>query len=284
MLENSFPGGKVMKRTVMVAMLVVLVLFFANPLMIQAARERRPEIVVAPVIIVGCEHPQVAQATISKTYEAFERMGFRVIAGMEVEKAMRKLGYPIYGQGLLHQPINTLPAVPGQPLVTTGPPAGVTVPTYVVLDPEVLSRLGKYFKADMAAGVVFPKLYSKYTTHFPTGRRLNGRSQLNLRVVDVKQKQILYESFSPPGEEYGVTDRSQEDTRIAVSVLGGLLAGGVIGKGRTTRTIGWAALAAPHFVGGGNRENIEFESAVLAINSVLGDFYQRYTLERGYAR
>jgi len=277
-----------MKRTVMVVMLTMLVLLLlSNVSMTQAARDRRPEIVVAPVVVT-CEHPQVAQATIGKVYEAFERMGFRVIAGMEVEKAMRELGYPVYGQGLLHQPIGIPPAVPGQPLVTTGPPTGTPMaPTYVVLDPEFLVRLGKHFQADMAAGGVFPKLYSKYTTHFPTGRRLNGRSQLNFRVVDVKEKlkekQLLYESFSPPGEEYGITDRSQEDTRIAVSILGGLLAGGVIGRGRTTRTIGWAALAAPHFVGGGNRENIEFESAVLAINTVLGDFYQRYCWEKGYS-
>lgn len=198
--------------------------------------------------------------------QAFEEMKkFRVVTGSPVEEAANDLKIRLFppssqfsGAGGRHSAGRYRAPISSQ-----------------VMDEENILKIGRRLKVEYAAGVTLhPR--EKTTFHPPWGRRLNGRCTIELIVVDVRRGEVLYEypePFSQP-EEFGVA--KQDDWKIAAGGLGLLAAGGIIGKGSTTRTFGWAALIASHTIKGGGGDQLQYDASVLAINRVFGDFYRRF--------
>lgn len=218
----------------------------------------KPKIAVLPVMVDTGSY-EISRAVEESVYEAFEQMGFRVSDPETVVEAARKLDIRLPRASQLNSTIS---------ISRTG-----------LIDEQDLLKIGRRLKTDYAAAARL-KVWEKTTTHFPFGSRQNGRCTMEVVIVDVKRAEVLYEypGFSQPSIEFGVAETN--DWKLFGGPIGGLAAAGILGKGRTTRTLGWAALIAAHTIKGSGGEKLQYEAAIRAVNTVLGDFYSLYQYER----
>lgn len=214
----------------------------------------KPKNAVLPAMVETGNY-EIARAVEESVYEAFEQMGFRVVDPETVVEAARKLDI-------------RLPR-------TNRFSSDVSISRTGLVDEQDLLKIGRHLKTDYVAASRL-KVWEKTTTHFPFGSRQNGRCTLEVTIIDVKRAEVLYEypAFGQPSIEFGVAET--DDWKTFGGPIGGLAAAGILGKGRTTRTLGWAALIAAHTIKGSGGEQLQYAAAVRAINTVLGDFYSLY--------
>ncbi len=245
-----------MKRTLILVITILLVIaasvvFAGRPIVIH---KQKPKIAVLPAQVENGNY-EICREVQEGVYEAFEQMDMMVVDSDNVVETARDLGVRLSRYSSRFS-------------------SGVNIGRSASVDEEDLLRIGRRLGVSYVANARL-KVWEKTTTHFPFGTRLNGRCQIEVIVVDVGRGEVYYE-YPGLGEsiEFGVAKK--DDWKTFGGPLGGLMAFGALGKGRTTRTIGWAALIASHTIKGGGSDQLQYEAAVRAINTVLGDFYALY--------
>jgi hypothetical protein len=233
-------------------------------------------VVLAPVFL-ECKDPMASQTALQLTEMAIKNMGLDLIEPYRVSQALREFDFRNAPADLYPQPLG------GYPPLSFPPPGQLVRITdlfwpYPGFSPSKTGHLlwlGERLKAKLVFGVEY-KIHSKTTLHLG-GAHLNGRNQTWLTIIDVPKKQVCY-IYWPKDEkdEFGlVAGESKRQLGIGVTVLGSLAAGGLIGRGGTTRTLGWIGLIAPHVTGAaGDETQIQIDATLLAINTVFSQAYR----------
>lgn len=241
---------------------VCLVCLLGIPQMVVAGRPititEKSNIAVLPAI-VETDSYEISRAVEESVYEAFEQMDLRVVDPETVVETANRLNIRIPRASRLG--------------------SGITISRTGLVDEQDLLKIGRQLKTDYVAAARL-KVWEKTTVHFPFGSRQNGRCTAEVIIIDVKRAEVLYEypALGQQSVEFGVS--KEDDWKIFGGPIGGLAAAGILGKGRTTRTIGWAALIAAHTIKGSGGEQLQYDAAVRAINTVFGDFYSLYRYEQ----
>ena len=249
-----------MKRTLTVVVALVCLFIISSTAM--AGRPivviKKPLMAVLPAM-VDTGNYEISRSVEESVYEAYEQMGFRVVDPETVVEAARKLNIRLPWVSQLN--------------------SGVNIAKIGLLDEGDLLKIGRRLEVDKVAAARL-KVWEKTTTHFPFGSRQNGRCTMQVIIVDVKKTEVLYEypAFGQQSIEFGVAEVN--DWKLFGGPIGGLAAAGILGNGRTTRTLGWAALIAAHTIKGSGGEQLQYAAAIQAINTVLGDFYSLYQYEQ----
>ncbi len=254
---------------VLVILLLLCSVAFASRPIEENARHA-PTMVVLP-IQVDCDSRRVAAEVDSMTLEAFRKMGFRVITGQPVANAMRRLNINYEG-------LSSHIGQPGSgPLLSSKYDAPQSGATQEVLNEQSALRIGQYLGANYVTASYY-RVWTKTTRSF-VEKVLNGRCTLHTKIIDVSAREVVYEWQNPANYEFGADNSSagSRQTRIGIVGIGALMAGGVLGKGSVTRTLGWGMMAAPAFIKnpGTDSEKLEYLAALRCINEVYGDFYDR---------
>lgn len=249
-----------MKCTLIVV--VAIASLFIIPSLALAGRPivitEKPKIAVLPAMVDTGSY-EISRSVEESVYEAFEQMNFRVTDPGQTLEAARKLNIRLPWV----TPLNS----------------GVNISKTAMLDEGDLLKIGRRLNVSYIAATRL-KVWEKTTNHFPFGSRQNGRCTMQAIIVDVKKAEVLYEypALGQQSIEFGVAQT--DDWKLFGGPIGGLAAAGILGKGRTTQTIGWAALIAAHTIKGNGGEQLQYAAAVQAINTVLGDFNSLYQYEQ----
>lgn len=272
-----------MKRTLQVFVLALVLIGIVSASQVLAAEKQAKQVsaVLAPVFM-ECKDLMASQTALQLTEMAIKNMGLDLIDPYKVNEALRKFDFRNAPPDLYPQPLG------GYPPLSFPPPGQLVRMTdlfwpYPGFSPSKTGHLlwlGEQLKAKLVFGVEY-KIHPKTTLHFG-GPRLNGRNQIWLTIVDVPNKQVCYIYWpKDKRDEFGVVaGESKRQIGTGVTVLGALAASGALGKGRTTRTLGWIGLIAPHVTGAaGDETQAQIDATLLAINTVFPQAYQYISRE-----
>ena len=246
-----------MKRLVLLV-IVAMILSVLPTISVAADSDRGPKMVVMPVQ-VDSDYPEIRQEMEYLSFKALKEMNYDIITGYKVVNSFKKIGFSLTNYSSADQ---------GTKKVLSDENTSKAAFSKSVLDRDALIKVGRYFRADYAAGVTF-KCWNKTTTQLIQGKRNNGRAIACLTIVDVNKGEIIYQAQTA---EVGDADKNKVAVPLQISGL--LAATGIIGRGRTTRTAGWMAMAAPQFIKAGDKtgETLQYNSGLKAAQMIFNDF------------
>lgn len=244
----------------------VLLFLLAGAAMAQRNSRRSgnhgPKLVVLPVQ-VKCENAQIAQEAELLTFDYLKEMDFTIITGEKVKRAVKDCGFSLtdYSGGRERPRLGERDRDGNKKQVVT----------QTVLRKDALIEAGDYFRAPYALGAYY-KIRPKTTKHL-FGKRLNGRCELWVMIVDVQKEEVIYDGYS--GEIGAAQDN---DNAKIFSGLGALVASGTIGGGSRSKDLGWAMIATPFVarLDPGSAEDLMFKATSKAAQETFEDVWSRF--------